>query len=138
VEEIRQLYISEGRSLKSVLEYLETQYEVKATYVPLCIPRFYVQMQPVLTCTSGFSVDQFKKLAKRQGWRKNFALRDDEWSHLSAVIEKRKRDGKETQVLVNGDVVDGEKVKRSLKRHRRNMQATGEDIGEGKASPKTR
>ena len=31
LEEIRRLYVDEGRTLKSLLEYLETRYQVKAT-----------------------------------------------------------------------------------------------------------
>ena len=78
-------------------------------------------------------MDQFKKLAKRQGWRKNLALKDDEWSKLSAVIEKRKRDGKETQILVNGQVVDSKKVRRSLKRHQKSGDGSDANLGEEKS-----
>ena len=62
-------------------------------------------------------MDQLKKLARRQNWRKNLALKDDEWNQLSTAVEKRKRDGKETEVLVDGKVADAKKLKRSIKRH---------------------
>jgi len=69
------------------------------------------------------SVDQFKKLAKRQKWRKNLALKDDEWGQISAVVQKRKRDGKETEVVIDGEVADTKKLKRSIKRHQRDGRA---------------
>ena len=115
--EIRRLYLDEGQSMKSIQKHLETEYHVRATYVSSNL-RHHVGILEIQRLNRFVSsVDQLKKLARRQNWRKNLALKDDEWSQLSTAVEKRKRDGKETEVLVDGKVADAKKLKRSIKRH---------------------
>ena len=60
-----------------------------------------------------------KKLARRQKWRKNIALRHDEWSGISTTLAKRKHEGKETAIIVHGLSADSAKLERSIKRHQR-------------------
>lgn len=52
-----------------------------------------------------------------QEWGVNKQMRSSEWIALSGAIEKRKYEGKETEVLLNGVPIDAKKLKRELQRY---------------------
>ncbi|OJJ71728.1 hypothetical protein ASPBRDRAFT_177385 [Aspergillus brasiliensis CBS 101740] len=74
--EIERLYLYENRSLEDVMSYMETQHSWRK------------------------SKASYTRQLKKWGFRKHSESRDDEW--ISKRVAKRKRDGKESEVFIDG------------------------------------
>ncbi len=63
------------------------------------------------------SPQQYTRQFKKWGFVKNLADNKSYWTAVSHQMRKRKRDGKESQVVVNGQVIDAKKVRKEVLRH---------------------
>lgn len=61
------------------------------------------------------SVRKLKEMLKE--WKINKNLKASQWAALGDLIAKRKREGKETEVILDGTLLGSKKVKRELGRY---------------------
>ncbi|KAF2145338.1 uncharacterized protein K452DRAFT_294994 [Aplosporella prunicola CBS 121167] len=90
-ETIRRLYLKEDKTKKEVKEAMESMYGFKA------------------------SEKQYERQFKRWGFRKN--LKAEEWKFVSRRLEKRKREGKETDLKIDGILVPRKKLQKEIDRN---------------------
>ncbi|KAH6999553.1 ankyrin repeat-containing domain protein [Ilyonectria destructans] len=65
----------------------------------------------------GFEPTKAQYVRKLDGWnmRKNF--KKEEWEHANTLVRKRKAAGKESELVISGRVIDGEKRRKALNRY---------------------
>ncbi|KAL1635207.1 hypothetical protein SLS58_010377 [Diplodia intermedia] len=90
-EIIRYLYLVKGMTRQDVMSKMEDDYEFRA------------------------SAGQYERQFKKWGFRKN--LTPSEWQLVSRRIDKRKRDGKETDLKIHGIRVPPKKVDKAISRY---------------------
>ncbi|KAL0263111.1 hypothetical protein SLS55_002087 [Diplodia seriata] len=90
-ETIRDLYLVKDMTRQDVMSKMEEFYGFKA------------------------SAGQYERKFKKWGFRKNLTL--SEWQLVSQRIDKRKRDGKETNLRIDGIPVPPKKLNRAMQRH---------------------
>jgi hypothetical protein len=61
------------------------------------------------------SKSQYSRQFKSWKFRKN--IKDDEWKFVQARVQKRKRDGKESNVYVDGVLMPATKMRKEVARH---------------------
>ncbi len=66
------------------------------------------------------SKQQYKNLFKRQQWKKNLPKKD--WIVLGTVLQKRDREGKETRVALDGQLMDPKRLRTELGRYRADIE----------------
>lgn len=70
----------------------------------------------LLTCANFHnSAGQYERQFKKWGFRKN--LTGEEWTTVSRRIDRRKRDGKETELRISGVCVPVKKRQKALARY---------------------
>jgi hypothetical protein len=58
---------------------------------------------------------QYEDRFRKWGWKKN--SKADTWKFIAHRVDKRKRDGKESNVNVNGEAIEPKKLKKEISRH---------------------
>jgi hypothetical protein len=130
-ETIRILYLLKDKQLlgpEGVQEEMKLRYSFQAEYVP-----------DLLTCLDNksdhFSPYEYEKHFKAWNFRKN--LKGAEWRQLRRKILARKREGKESDVYLEGVLLPAKKVKRALGRYLKKDTAVESVIQEiGKLRPR--
>ncbi|GLA21778.1 hypothetical protein AnigIFM62618_001334 [Aspergillus niger] len=91
--EIERLYIHENRKLEDVMSYMETQHSWKKRQA-------HFTRLPNIAADQKFSKASYTRHMNKWGFRKHSESRNDEW--ISKRVAKRKRDGKESEVFIDG------------------------------------
>ncbi|GKZ61170.1 hypothetical protein AnigIFM49718_007876, partial [Aspergillus niger] len=99
--EIERLYTHENRKLEDVMSYMETQHSWKKRQA-------HFTMFPNIVADQKFSKASYTRQIKKWGFRKHSESRNDEW--ISKRVAKRKRDGKESEVFIDGLQLHPKKV----------------------------
>lgn len=72
------------------------------------------------------SKPQLIRQFKRWGFRKNIA--GEEWKLIGIKIQQRKREGKESEVVFNGKIINPKTLRKELRRH---APAIGDPLDSG-------
>ncbi|KAH8700390.1 fungal-specific transcription factor domain-containing protein [Talaromyces proteolyticus] len=88
---IRKLFLEEGKTLHEVMDYIEEIHNFSS------------------------SKAMYERQLKKWGFHKN--LKGNDWKIIQYKIEKRKRDGKRTDVYIRNTLVPEKKVKKEISRH---------------------
>ncbi|GLA25592.1 hypothetical protein AnigIFM63326_002333 [Aspergillus niger] len=91
--EIERLYIHENRKLEDVMSYMETQHSWKKRQA-------HFTRLPNIAADQKFSKASYTRQINKWEFRKHSESRNDEW--ISKRVAKRKRDGKESEVFIDG------------------------------------
>ena len=99
--EIERLYTYENRKLEDVMSYMETQHSWKKRQAQFT-------RLPNNVADQKFSKASYTRQINKWGFRKHSKSRNDEW--ISNRVAKRKRDGKESEVFIDGLQLHPKKV----------------------------
>ncbi|GKZ72484.1 hypothetical protein AnigIFM60653_003784 [Aspergillus niger] len=91
--EIERLYIHENRKLEDVMSYMETQHSWKKRQA-------HFTRLPNIAADQKFSKASYTRQINKWEFRKHSESRNDEW--ISKRVAKRKRDGKESEIFIDG------------------------------------
>jgi len=107
-DRIRQLYLVENLSLANLVSAMES----------LGFRPSFVLQPPInaLAFLTHSSKAQLEYKLKKWDFRKH--LRQEDWRSIDYKITKRKREGKESHVIFSGAIMNPEKVKKEINRHR--------------------
>ncbi|KAL6411549.1 hypothetical protein AUP68_05265 [Ilyonectria robusta] len=77
-------------------------------------------LEDLISCMArdhGFEPTKAQYVCKLDGWnmRKNF--KKEEWEHANTLVRKRKASGKDSELVMSGRVIDGEKRRKALNRY---------------------
>lgn len=99
--EIEWLYIHENQKLEDVMSYMEAQHSWKRRQA--CLTRICN-----IAADQKYSKASYTRQLNKWGLRKHSESRDDEW--ISKRVAKRKRDGKESEVFIDGLQLHPQKI----------------------------
>src|SRR5436190_12120057 len=119
-EILQHLFLTENRTLKSVKEFMNDTYGFRARYT------WTLDSEAIITNLVN-SIAQYENRFKKWGFRKKQTAR--KWIDVQGRVEKRKRDGKESNVYNGGRLVPQKKVRKEISRH--NFPTIQERYGEG-------
>ncbi|KAI3006407.1 hypothetical protein CBS147346_3698 [Aspergillus niger] len=99
--EIERLYIYENRKLEDVMSYMESQHSWNKRQA-------HFTRLPNIVVDQKFSKASYTRQINKWIFRKHSKSRNDEW--ISKRVAKRKRDGKESEVFIDGLQLHPKKV----------------------------
>lgn len=119
---MRQQFLTEDKTLREVMEFMNDTHNFHARYSPVR----RLSKWPRITDFAG-SKAQYERWFKKWKFHKNRKSRD--WKSASRIIEKRKRDGKESDLYIDGVLISKKRICKETSRH--NFQTIQERYGEG-------
>ena len=117
---IQRLYITEDRSLQALTEIMAASHGFCARY-------HFFRLPIRLTTTYSNSKAQYERHFKQWGLRKN--LKSHEWKAIRHHTSKRKFNGKESDLYVDGILIPNKKVRKETSRN--NFTSTFDRIAQG-------
>ncbi|KAF7557397.1 hypothetical protein G7Z17_g636 [Cylindrodendrum hubeiense] len=77
-------------------------------------------LEDVISCMTeehGFKPTKAQYVRKLDGWKMRKNFKKEEWNHANALVRKRKSAGKDTELVMSGRVIQGEKRRKVLSRY---------------------
>lgn len=121
---IQELYISEDKTLDALIQIMSGSHHFRA--------RYHIFWKPLKWTIADFnSKSQYERHLKRWKMRKN--LKNHEWKAVHHHTSKRKIDGKESDLYVDGILIPNKKVRKETSRN--SFTSTFDRITQGSPSP---
>lgn len=108
-ETIRHLYLHQDKTLKQVMKVMKDVHNFQATYSS---PPSLIMCHTLIRIPSA---GQFERQIQKWCFRKN--LTQVEWQFAVRRIKKRKREGKDTELAIDGMPIASKKLKKAIVRY---------------------
>lgn len=116
-EVLHRLFIEENKTLKQVKEVMESQFEFpEMTWVAALLPLPRCAIEPRSPSRSGRLSKYEVALRDHLKLRKN--RKGSDWRTIGRQLEKRKLEGKETEVIIDNVPVDTKRLKKRVRTER--------------------
>ena len=123
-EILKHHFLTEDKTLKDVQKFMNDTYNFRARYTSV------LRLRRLRTAKFVDSKAQYENRFMKWGFRKH--RKGHEWKDASYRIEKRKRDGKDSSLYIDGALIPKKKICKEASRH--NFPTIQERYGQGKIS----